>query len=199
MPEHGLEGGARNVLKKTVPILRRLRGRGGGGIHDTPAFAGAGGKGDGMRGLRAIFGALTILGASGASIEAWAAAPAGLDPEPQRAVGAAAPNAAGLYQLEVEMTVKNWVLCVSQPLAEGLLKARETSRDDFLTAYARAAAAHTCGQMPQMQVKLQKAVYEFGAGGDQPRHCVQRAGQPLRRLGDRVCRAGRIGRARTSW
>jgi len=113
-----------------------------------------------MRGLRILFGAVTLLGASVTSIGAWAAAPAALDPEPQTAAGAAAINAPGLYQLEVEMTVKNWVLCISQPLAEGLLKARETSHDDFLTAYSQAAAAHTCGQMPQMQVKLQKAVYE---------------------------------------
>jgi hypothetical protein len=110
--------------------------------------------------LRTILGAVMLVGASVSSIGAWAAAPAALDPEPQANVGATPINAPGLYQLDVEMTVKNWVLCVSQPLAEGLLKARETSRETFLNAYSQAAAAHTCGQMPQMQVKLQKAVYE---------------------------------------
>jgi hypothetical protein len=101
-----------------------------------------------------------FVGAGFAAVGAWAAAPAALDTEPQKPVGVSAMDAPGIYQLEVEMTVKNWVLCISQPLAEGLLKARETSQETFLNAYSQAAAAHTCGQMPQMQVKLQKAVYE---------------------------------------
>src|SRR5689334_1311631 len=112
------------------------------------------------RGVRNILGAMMLVGASAISVGAWAAAPATLDPEPQKAIGASAINAPGIYRLDVEMTVKNWVLCVSQPLAEQLLKAREMSQESFMSAYSEAAAAHTCGQMPEMQVKLQKAVYE---------------------------------------
>jgi hypothetical protein len=110
--------------------------------------------------LRTTLGALLVVGSAIVSVGAWAAAPAALDAEPPAKEGLASIGTPGLYQLDVEMTVKNWVLCVSQPLAEGLLKARETSRDNFLTAYSAAAAAHTCGQMPEMQIKLQKAVYE---------------------------------------
>jgi hypothetical protein len=113
-----------------------------------------------MPGLRRLLGALILVGACVISIGAWAAAPAALDSEPQKPVGASAIGDVGIYQLDVEMTVKNWVLCISQPLAEGLLKARETGRETFLNAYSQAAAAHTCGQMPQMHLKLQKAVYE---------------------------------------
>src|SRR5262245_9850227 len=110
--------------------------------------------------LRTTLGALLFVGSAVMSAGAWGAAPAGLDAEPQSKAGLTSIGTPGLYQLDVEMTVKNWVLCVSQPLAEGLLKARETSRESFLNAYSRAAAAHTCGQMPEMQIKLQKAVYE---------------------------------------
>jgi hypothetical protein len=113
-----------------------------------------------MRGLGNLLGALTLVGAGVTSIGAWAAAPGALDPEPRKPATASAIGAPGLYQLDVEMTVKNWVLCVSQPLAENLLKARETSQESFITAYSQAAAAHTCGQMPEMHLKLQKQVYE---------------------------------------
>jgi hypothetical protein len=119
-----------------------------------------------IRGVRNVLGALTLVGASVLAVGAWAAAPAALDPEPQKPVGVSAINAPGIYQLDVEMTVKNWVLCISQPLAEQLLKARETSRESFMSVYSQAAAAHTCGQMPQMQVKLQKAVYESATDAD---------------------------------
>lgn len=113
-----------------------------------------------MRGVGTLLGALMLAGAGVTSIGAWAAAPGALDPEPQKPVAASAIGAPGLYQLDVEMTVKNWVLCVSQPLAENLLKARETSEERFMTAYSQAAAAHTCGQMPEMHLKLEKQVYE---------------------------------------
>lgn len=109
---------------------------------------------------RTYLGALLFIGAGLTSFGAFAAAPAALDADTRPEVGVASIGNPGLYQLDVEMTVKNWVLCVSQPLAEGLLKARETSKENFMSAYSQAAAAHTCGQMPEMQLKLQKAVYE---------------------------------------
>jgi hypothetical protein len=111
-----------------------------------------------MRGLRTFLGAITLLGAGVLSIGGSAGAPSALDPE-QQAVTAAAISAPGLYQIDVEMTVKNWLLCISEPLAEDLLKARETSEERFLAAYSQAAAAHTCGQMPEMHLKLEKQVY----------------------------------------
>ena len=110
--------------------------------------------------LRTTLGAPLFVGSTIVSFGSFAAAPAALDADAPAKGGLASIGTPGLYQLDVEMTVKNWVLCVSQPLAEGLLKARETSREDFLNAYSEAAAAHTCGQMPEMQIKLQKAVYE---------------------------------------
>ncbi len=113
-----------------------------------------------MRGLSGIIGAIALVGAAVFSVGGSAAAPSAFDPEPQKAVTAAAINAPGIYQIDVEMTVKNWVLCVSEPLAENLLKARETSRERFVAAYSEAAAAHTCGQMPEMHLKLEKQVYE---------------------------------------
>lgn len=71
------------------------------------------------------------------------------------------------YRLDVEMTVHNWVLCASQPVAESLVRARQQGRDAAEKAYAQLASARSCGRLAEMQVILQKPVYDapIDAGG----------------------------------
>jgi len=71
------------------------------------------------------------------------------------------------YRLDVEMTVRNWVLCASQPFAERLVRARQQSRAAAEKAYADLASARSCGRLAEMQVILQEPLYDalIGAGG----------------------------------
>jgi hypothetical protein len=90
---------------------------------------------------------------------AWAAAPDALPAEEQ------APVATGIgapinYALETEMVVHNWVLCVSQPLAEQLAKAREAGATSARSAYATLAGERVCGLFPELRVILQQSLYE---------------------------------------
>jgi hypothetical protein len=101
----------------------------------------------------AAFVALTLTAPS------WAAAPDALpadEPAPI-ATGIGAPI---LYTLETEMVVHNWVLCVSQPLAEQLAKARDAGPESARSAYASLAGERVCGQFPELRVILQQSLYE---------------------------------------
>jgi hypothetical protein len=76
-----------------------------------------------------------VAGLSLAAPAGWAAAPDTLE-EP----ATAAPAEIGLgpsidYSLDREMVVKNWVLCLSQPLAEQLARAREAGPESARLAY----------------------------------------------------------------
>lgn len=68
------------------------------------------------------------------------------------------------YALETEMVVQNWVLCVSQPFAEQLARAREAGPDSARSTYADLAGARSCGVFPQLRVILQQSLYV--SGGD---------------------------------
>lgn len=64
------------------------------------------------------------------------------------------------YKLDTEMTVKNWVLCVSERGAESLVKAREESREKGDAVYASLRDGKSCGLFPEMRVILQQSLYE---------------------------------------
>jgi len=70
------------------------------------------------------------------------------------------------YRLDVEMTVRNWVLCASQPFAERLVRARQESRAAAAKALADLETARSCGRLAEMQVILQDPLYDalVGAG-----------------------------------
>lgn len=72
-----------------------------------------------------------------------------------------------VYRLDVEMTVRNWVLCASQSPAERLVRARQQGRDIAEKTYADLASARSCGRLAEMQVILQEPLYDalIGAGG----------------------------------
>jgi hypothetical protein len=98
----------------------------------------------------------------GALQPASAAAPDALELDAQTAKVATPAIGAPLveHQLDVEMTVKNWILCTTQPLAETLVHAREQSADAATKAFADLSAARSCGRFAEMQVILQKPIYE---------------------------------------
>ena len=72
-----------------------------------------------------------------AASSAWAAAPETLDAE---LPPASAVTPVLVYELDTEMVVKDWVLCISAAVAEQLVQAREESVEKALSAYAGPAA-----------------------------------------------------------
>jgi hypothetical protein len=114
-----------------------------------------------MQGIRLLCAAASVI-MTGAFSHAWAAAPDALELDTPTATVAAPAIGAPLieHQLDVKMTVRNWVLCTTQPLAETLVHAREESPAAAEKAFADLAAARSCGLFPEMQVILQKPIYE---------------------------------------
>lgn len=93
-----------------------------------------------------------------ASSLALAAAPDELAPEDSApAIAVIAPSLD--YALETEMVVHDWVLCISQPLAEQLARAREGGVETARHAYDGLASARSCGQFPELRVILQERLY----------------------------------------
>lgn len=70
------------------------------------------------------------------------------------------------HRLDVEMTVRNWVLCASRPVAERLVRARQQGRDAAEKAYADLAGARSCGRLAEMLVILQEPLYDALVGAD---------------------------------
>jgi len=103
--------------------------------------------------------AVAVLSLSAAS--AWSAAPDTLAPDASLSGSAGMPPSG--YALETEMTVHNWVLCISQPLAEQLVHAREAGPESALQAYAGLASARSCGQFPELRVILRDPLYASAA------------------------------------
>src|SRR5689334_630470 len=97
-----------------------------------------------------------------AAIPAGAAAPDAqvVEPAAPAAIGITAP---GKYTLETEMTVHNWVLCISQPMAEELVHARAAGVDQARQAYAGLASSRSCGQFPELRVILRDPLYSSAA------------------------------------
>jgi hypothetical protein len=105
--------------------------------------------------------AVAALSLSLSAPSAWGAAPDTLDPE--TTLPASTGIAPSRYALETEMTVHNWVLCISQPLAEQLVHAREAGPESALQAYAGLAGARSCGQFPELRVILRDPLYASAA------------------------------------
>ena len=103
-------------------------------------------------------GAAAVVALSVAAPVAWSAAPDALPAEEPIPVvtGISVPID---YALETEMVVHDWVLCVSQPLAEQLARAREAGPDSARTTYADLAGARSCGLFPELRVILQQPLY----------------------------------------
>lgn len=89
---------------------------------------------------------------------AWAAAPVGIETEMPVPEGVAS-TPARIYELETEMVVHNWVLCVSRTVAEKLVHAREEGADQAWSAYATLKEARKCGQFAELRVILQEPLY----------------------------------------
>jgi hypothetical protein len=64
-----------------------------------------------------------------------------------------------IYQLDTEMVVHNWVLCISQPFAEQLARAGEESTDEASAAYAGLRESRSCGQFDKLLVILRRHLY----------------------------------------
>ncbi len=104
-----------------------------------------------------LYTAALIAGSCALATSAFAAAGA-LDPSAGAAVTVI--SLGDPYKLDTEMTVKNWVLCVSEGSAESLVKAHQESRQKADEVYAALQAGKTCGRFAEMRVILQQALYE---------------------------------------
>jgi hypothetical protein len=91
---------------------------------------------------------------------AWAAAPEALDNSHDSVKGATVIAGTDPYKLETEMTVRNWVLCVSQDGAESLVKAHQAGPEQAKATYASLAAGKACGAFPELRVILEQPVYQ---------------------------------------
>ncbi len=106
---------------------------------------------------RAAAGATMGIAAS----MAWAAAPVWIESETPAAETIAAP--ATIYELDTEMVVHNWVLCISRAVAEELVQAREESVEKARSAYEGLTAARQCGRFAELRVILQERLYKAEA------------------------------------
>ena len=111
--------------------------------------------------MKTILGEIVLATAVALSFSAaaFAAASDGLDPVSPRE--AALPMIRAFdYQLDKELVVHNWVLCVSEPFAETIARARTGSLEEALAAYANLAATKSCGRFSELRVILHRAVYQ---------------------------------------
>jgi hypothetical protein len=98
------------------------------------------------------------------SAPAWGAAPETIEALETPALdGLATPPPSAPYALDTEMVVKNWVLCISQDIAEELVRAREESAEKALSTYAGFQEARSCGQFPELRVILRERLYVSGS------------------------------------
>lgn len=81
-------------------------------------------------------------------------------------VGSVAPTSAKVYDLDTEMVVHDWVLCISQSIAEDLVRAREESLEQAWSAYQGFEEAHQCGRFSELRVILQEPLYSSTVGAD---------------------------------
>ena len=111
--------------------------------------------------VRTICGALALAATFYAS-PSFSAAPEALEPEiPNADAGAIAPVT--VYELETEMVVKNWILCISAAMAEELVRAREESEEKARSAYAGLQQTRSCGQFGELRVILRERLYASAA------------------------------------
>jgi hypothetical protein len=114
--------------------------------------------------MRGIMNFCAAAGLCLTAAPALAAAPGTLDAAAAAGSGAlAAISRADPYRLDTEMTVHNWVLCISADRAESLAKARGEGKAKGAAVYADLQAAKACGLFPEMQVILQQPIHEPAA------------------------------------
>ena len=104
-----------------------------------------------------------VLAAAVIVFPAWAAAPDVLDDELEVASPPVATAPIADYALDTEMVVRNWVLCISQPVAERLVQAREASVETARSIYAELNAAKSCGRFGELRVILRERLYVSAA------------------------------------
>lgn len=115
-----------------------------------------------MNHLADLCRAAAIAGACSIGSMAFAAAPVQLEAEaPLPGAAVAAPTT--IYELDTEMVVHNWVLCVSQSVAEELVQAREQSVEQAWSAYGALKEARQCGRFAELRVILQQPLYRSAA------------------------------------
>ena len=85
---------------------------------------------------------------------------AALAAAPDVAGPAAHPAPAERFELNTEVVVRNWVLCVSQAYAEELVRASDTGVSEAAAAISRLAGDRSCGLFAEMRVILQAPVFE---------------------------------------
>jgi hypothetical protein len=111
-----------------------------------------------QRFCRVTLAAWAVLGFAAT---ARAAAIDDVDPATMPAIDLMAPG--GAYPLEVEMVVRNWVVCASAVSAEEIVGARVHGAAEARKAYAVLATAKSCGVFGELRVILQKPVYASSA------------------------------------
>lgn len=104
--------------------------------------------------------AAAIVAVCLATPRAWAAASDGLGPDVDEA-NTSTP--VGIYDLDTEMVVHNWILCVSQAMAEELVRAREESAERARLAYAALSESRSCGKFAELRVILRDRLYKSSA------------------------------------
>ncbi len=104
-------------------------------------------------------GRLAVACAFGLLASTALAAPEAIDPPKSEAPSFSLTTPVVDYALDTEMVVKNWVVCVSENVAEQLVRAREESLDRAMSAYADLKQARTCGQFAELRVILQQRLY----------------------------------------
>jgi len=115
-----------------------------------------------MKTIANLCRAAALFGACILTPFAWAAAPVGIESDVPMPKMAAAP--ANIYELDTEMVVHNWVLCVSQNVAEQLAEAREAGTAEALAAYAGLQHEKKCGRFAELRVILKTPIYKSAAG-----------------------------------
>ena len=100
-----------------------------------------------------------VLAAAVMVSPAWAAAPGTLDEGPEVSAKPVATAPIADYALDTEIVVRNWVLCVSETVAERLVQARETGVETARATYAELSAAKSCGQFSELRVILRERLY----------------------------------------
>lgn len=93
---------------------------------------------------------------------AFAAAPDLIDADPMVRPAKAGATIAD-YALDTEIVVRNWVLCVSETVAEELVHAREAGLDLARSTYAELNASKSCGQFSELRVILRERLYASSA------------------------------------
>lgn len=63
-----------------------------------------------------------------------------------------------LFELNSEIVVRNWVLCITQGLAEKVVQARQAGVDEARRTIAELQASRLCAAFPEMTVILHEPV-----------------------------------------